>query len=154
MITTYIEKNFDEKNLPLSLEKPFQFLLGNVRIGGRVDRIDRLPDGTLEIIDYKTGRNSIDEKQIRNNLQLAIYTLAAKTIPEITRGPKNSEIKVSLHYVELGKVVTGILKQEDLEKASQKILAKAEEIENSDFACSKSIFCENCEYKLLCQAQI
>ena len=154
MITIYIEKNFDEKNLPLSLEKPFQFLLGDVRIGGRVDRIDRLPDGTLEIIDYKTGRNSIDEKQIKNNLQLAIYTLAAKTIPEITRGPKNSEIKVSLHYVELGKVVSGILKQEDLEKASQKILAKAMEIENSDFACSKSIFCENCEYKLLCQAQI
>lgn len=154
ILTNYIEKNYDPKKLPLSLEKQFQFLLGGIKLGGRIDRIDKLPDGTIEIIDYKTGRNSLDEKQIKNNLQLAIYTLAAKTIPEVIREFKTSQVKVSLHYLELGKIISGTLVKDDLEKASQKILAKAEEIEKSDFACSKSVFCENCEYKLLCQAQI
>jgi DNA helicase-2/ATP-dependent DNA helicase PcrA len=154
MLTKYIRKNFTPKNLPIALEHPFQFHLGNIKVGGRMDRIDRLPDGSIEIIDYKTGRNSIEEKQIKNNLQLALYTLAAKNIPEISQQNNIASIKVSLHYIETGKIVSGILTKEDLENASKKVLAKVEEIETSNFACSKSIFCQNCEYKMLCQAQI
>lgn len=154
MLTKYIEKNFTPKKLPIALEHPFQFSLGGIRVGGRMDRIDRLSDGSIEIIDYKTGRNSIEEKQIKNNLQLSLYTLAAKNIPEVPQHTNISSIKVSLHYIETGKIVSGILTKEDLENASKKILAKVKEIETSNFACSKSIFCQNCEYKMLCQAQI
>ena len=34
----------------------FQFRMGAHTLRGRVDRVDRLPDGGYELIDYKTGR--------------------------------------------------------------------------------------------------
>ena len=41
---------------PLRAEASGEAVLGGVTVHGRVDRIDRLPDGGLAIIDYKTGR--------------------------------------------------------------------------------------------------
>ena len=41
---------------PVWFEKAFQFRLGAHTLRGRVDRVDRLPDGGYELIDYKTGR--------------------------------------------------------------------------------------------------
>jgi ATP-dependent helicase/nuclease subunit B len=41
---------------PVAAEKKGKVVLGNVRLEGRADRIDRLADGTLAIVDYKTGK--------------------------------------------------------------------------------------------------
>ena len=41
--------------LPMAAEVSGKALIGGVTVEGRVDRIDRLPDGGLAIIDYKTG---------------------------------------------------------------------------------------------------
>ena len=38
------------------VEKAFTFRMGRHTLRGRVDRVDRLPDGNYELIDYKTGR--------------------------------------------------------------------------------------------------
>ena len=45
-------------------ERGFAFKLGDHHVRGRVDRVDRLPDGGYELIDYKTGRAKT-EKQLR-----------------------------------------------------------------------------------------
>ena len=41
--------------LPLKAEVTGETVLGGITVHGRVDRIDRLPDSGLAIIDYKTG---------------------------------------------------------------------------------------------------
>ena len=54
----FLKNNFNAKNLPIAMEQKFIIPLGNnLKIGGTVDRIDKLADGTIEIIDYKTGDN-------------------------------------------------------------------------------------------------
>src|SRR5205823_8416270 len=40
---------------PVAAEVSGETVLGGVTVHGRVDRIDRLADGALAIIDYKTG---------------------------------------------------------------------------------------------------
>ena len=40
---------------PLAVEAKGEIKLGDFTLTGRVDRIDRLPHGAIEIIDYKTG---------------------------------------------------------------------------------------------------
>ncbi|MES4792145.1 MAG: hypothetical protein C4321_03440, partial [Chloroflexota bacterium] len=42
---------------------------------GKIDRLDRHPDGVLEIVDYKSGWRSITEEEVRQNLALAVYQL-------------------------------------------------------------------------------
>jgi len=56
-----------------------------VRFRGKADRVDRADDGTLHIVDYKTGRVGDEDKLSEDNpvldgkrLQLPIYGLAAR----------------------------------------------------------------------------
>ena len=46
-------------------------------IRGSIDRIDRLPSGGIEVIDYKTGRMT-SQKGVDESLQLSIYALACR----------------------------------------------------------------------------
>ncbi len=151
LIKNYIQSNFTPDNLPIGLEIPFQFPVGKIKVGGRIDRIDRLDEKRLEIIDYKTGNNVPTEKEIVNNFQLTLYGLAASEIRDPLFHRRPDEVILSLYYLEEGKKFSTTRTLEQLEKAKEIILKKAEEIEHSDFFCNKSIACENCEYKMLCQ---
>jgi len=62
---------------PLWFERAFQFRLGRHTLRGRVDRVDRLPDGGYELIDYKTGRPK-SRAQLREDVQLALYAVGAR----------------------------------------------------------------------------
>ena len=41
----------------LAVERRFQFELDASTLTGYIDRIDRLPDGRLRLIDYKTSQD-------------------------------------------------------------------------------------------------
>lgn len=53
---------------------------GEVRLHGYIDRIDTAPDGSLRVIDYKSGGTAISAKHLQEGrrLQLPIYALAAR----------------------------------------------------------------------------
>lgn len=60
------------------VERSFQWSHGALELALRLDRIDRLPDGRLAVIDYKTGGGNIDPKsnwmrQRPIGLQLPFY---------------------------------------------------------------------------------
>ena len=44
---------------------------------GRVDRVDRLPGGEYELIDYKTGRPKRPD-QLADDVQLSLYAVGAR----------------------------------------------------------------------------
>ena len=54
-----------------------------VRLSGKIDRIDRTADGSFVIFDYKTGRMpSVADIDTGLNLQLPLYLLAAESLFE------------------------------------------------------------------------
>jgi len=61
----------------LNTEEPFEIKIGETTVVGRIDRIDRLEDGTVAIIDYKTGK-ARDQESADQSLQLSLYAIAAK----------------------------------------------------------------------------
>ena len=63
-------------------ERGFSFKLGPHLVRGRVDRVDELPDGSFELIDYKTGRPK-SEDDLRDDVQLSLYQLAARESWEV-----------------------------------------------------------------------
>src|SRR3989344_5793915 len=79
-LTEYLEKNFDPKHLPIKLEEPFIVPLPAgrqvfLKIGGKIDRVDLLPNGKIEIIDYKTSVTLPTQKDADKDLQLSFYAL-------------------------------------------------------------------------------
>jgi DNA helicase II / ATP-dependent DNA helicase PcrA len=73
----YVERVRGDDAQPVWFEKAFQFRLGAHTLRGRVDRVDRLPDGGYELIDYKTGRPKT-ALQLREDVQLALYAVGAR----------------------------------------------------------------------------
>src|SRR5467141_4992501 len=78
----------DQEALPIELERRFGFddpeswpalRIGDVHVRGIVDRIDRLPEGTLLVLDYKSGRVASlaprlkPEAVLAPEFQLALY---------------------------------------------------------------------------------
>jgi ATP-dependent helicase/nuclease subunit B len=55
-IADQVEANQGEGRRPLAAELWGAIDLAGIRLGGKVDRIDRMADGGLAIIDYKTGQ--------------------------------------------------------------------------------------------------
>jgi ATP-dependent helicase/nuclease subunit B len=65
--------------VPVLAEQTGEAELAGVSLYGRVDRVDRLPDGTLGIVDYKTGK-APTKKAVREGfaLQLGLLSLIAQ----------------------------------------------------------------------------
>lgn len=148
--TAYLRNNFDKNRLPIALELPFQFLIKDIKIGGRIDRVDKLDEEKIEIIDYKTGDNMPDDKNLEKDLQLTFYALAATEVHDAILNRKPENVLLSLYYLEQDKKLTTMRTRKQLEEAKKMILEKAEEISKSDFFCSGNALCKNCEYKILC----
>jgi ATP-dependent helicase/DNAse subunit B len=54
--------------------------IGDIRLHGYIDRLDSAPDGSLRVMDYKTGGAAITANHLKEGrrLQLPIYALAAR----------------------------------------------------------------------------
>jgi len=52
----------------------------SIQIRGYIDRVDRAPDGSLRVIDYKAGSSRISARELEEGtrLQLPLYALAAQ----------------------------------------------------------------------------
>lgn len=61
----------------LHTEESFEIKIGDITVVGRIDRIDQRPDGTVAIVDYKTGRAK-DQEDADESLQLSLYAIAAQ----------------------------------------------------------------------------
>lgn len=158
-LSGFLKQGFNPKSLPVVMEEPFTIPLNDkkgrgIRIGGKIDRVDVLPDGTIEIIDYKTGATIPSQAEVDNNLQLSFYALAATSIPNRPFGVSPEQTKLSLYFLDQQEKISTIRSADELRKATKEIFEIREEIEKSDFKCSGHIFCQNkCEYSLLCQVQ-
>ncbi len=70
----------------LETELRFELKVGEAKVAGRVDRIDRTGTDTVAIVDYKTGKPKTQE-DADDSLQLSLYALAARETLGKRRGP-------------------------------------------------------------------
>jgi putative RecB family exonuclease len=71
-LAAYLERFGEGPGAPVMIEQKLEANYNEVPFLGIVDRVDRLPDGTLELIDYKSGRIAVTPAVKQ---QLAIYRL-------------------------------------------------------------------------------
>ncbi len=74
-----VRRDREEGRLPLAAERKGEADVAGVRLFGTADRLDRLPDGRIAIVDYKTGKApSVSAVEAGFALQLGLLGLVAR----------------------------------------------------------------------------
>jgi len=115
-----------------------------VVINGSIDRIDRLPSGGIEVIDYKTGRVS-SQKGVDESLQLSIYALACRDALGL-----GTPERVTLYFTESALRLSTTRTDEQLDQARADVLARVAQMRAGDFGATPGKSCEWCDYARMC----
>ena len=95
-VTAYLE-GVDPRVQPVGIERTVSFVSGDLRITGRVDRLDERA-GELVVVDYKTSRVPPTDDDARTSLPLALYAAA------VWKMFRRRTLRVELHHVPTGGV--------------------------------------------------
>jgi DNA helicase-2/ATP-dependent DNA helicase PcrA len=111
-----------------------------------VDRVDRLPDGRHELIDYKTGKAK-SEQDLREDVQLSIYQMGARESWGIETAAQ------SYYYVLENEKVPVAHSEEELERVRGTVTDIGDRIMAHRFEPKPSIeLCSFCDYRIICPA--
>ena len=95
-VTAYLG-SIDPGTHPVGIERTVSFVSGDLRVSGRVDRLDDR-GGQLVVVDYKTSRVAPTDDDARTSLALGLYAAAAWKMF------RRRTLRVELHHVPTGTV--------------------------------------------------
>ena len=142
----YWREDRESEAEPVWFERSFAFRLGPHLLRGRVDRVDRHPDGSYELIDYKTGKAKTEE-ELHEDVQLSLYQMGAR---ESWRLETSAQ---SYLYVLTGEKVPVAHSDQELERVKSTVAGIAGGILKQDFEPKPSAeVCRLCDYRIICPA--
>lgn len=156
--------SFEQIGVEVEVDVP---ITPEVKIRGRMDRLDRDSAGELHIVDLKTGRHKPSDKSMADHAQLAVYQLA------LSRGALNDgrvtapEPGQATEKVGGGELVfpaapaygkAGIRQQaaktpEELAELAQSLPELAAQLRGPELLARISPACQNCTLKPICPVQ-
>jgi len=153
ILKNYYLQNQAQKFNIINLETPFEVPLLEGKelhqITGRIDRIDKLEDGTFEVIDYKTTKKMPAQEEVDKNFQLSVYYLGL-----INRWPslkkENRPVKLSLYYLRHGEKLSTFCQTQQIQENKERILSLIDQIKQSKFEPRPNPLCDWCQYQPHC----
>ncbi|TRZ93900.1 MAG: PD-(D/E)XK nuclease family protein [Dehalococcoidia bacterium] len=127
---------------PLMVEKYHKVELStNISLAGRIDRVDQEVDGSLHVIDYKTGKMLSEP----NQTQLHIYALILSKEQDLPIS------KVSCLYLEVGKFQTLKPTTADLDQVASYIIDLVDRIRmEREYSATPNNYCGTCDFLEIC----
>ncbi|GBC90509.1 MAG: PD-(D/E)XK nuclease family protein [Fimbriimonadales bacterium] len=122
--------------------------MGEFVLIGRIDRVDEYPDGTLEIIDYKSGRKQLTPEQVQGDVALHCYALLLRELyPE-------RPLRIAIYALQIGEKLSLPVEQDTLDEFATLIHDLGVQILTEDYSAivpEPFEACEGCEFLELCQ---
>ena len=152
MLKKFVDYHSKTSRTIVDAEMRFDVTLGRARIRGSVDRLEVEADGSLFIIDFKTGSSTITGKETQSNVQLASYQVG---IVEggFTQG--NTSAGAELVYLGTDAASATIKKQGviDIEATKEKLNEIAEGMGAATFFATINKRCKGCPVRKSCPVQ-
>jgi DNA helicase-2/ATP-dependent DNA helicase PcrA len=117
-----------------------------VQLIGRIDQINRIAPGEVEIIDYKTGKPKL-ETQAQKDLQLSVYALAALEVLDVT------PVRLVYYNLQDNRCVAASRDKRQLGEVRDTVQEVAGDIRAREFPARPGFICKNCHFRFLCPAQ-
>ncbi len=130
-------------------EKLLKWDLGPFVLTGRVDRVDeRLDDGALEIVDYKSGRMGVTEDDVKGALAMSVYQLLVK------RNNPERRVCATIHALRGGVTATASFTDQELAEWEDELRGLGVSILEYDFEAVRPVplpdVCPDCDFLSLC----
>ena len=143
VLTRFHGEEMSRRARTIAIEKEFTWPLGRHTVRGMIDRIDQGPDGSYELIDFKTGPVAPTLEQLKTDLQLRYYALGADRglgvrVATVTVDSLVVGVRVSLPYDPSGE-----------EALAADISLAADQIEAGRFE-PDTRYCPRCDFKNDC----
>ena len=162
VLRNFLGREASRRATAVCLEQPFRLDLDpgdggpGARVGGTIDRIDRLADGRLELIDYKTGRPR-SQAQVDADEQLSTYALAMRegAVPDPETGvPLPAPAVLTLYFAEADEWISTTRTDRQLDEHRDRLLALVARIRSGDFTARPDFRrCDRCDYRRLCPSR-
>lgn len=148
MLQRYYEQAPPPEEAPQTIlrEKMLKMDRGFYVLQGRIDRLDQAPDGTLEIVDYKSGRSGVTEEQVRGDVGLMVYeTLVRHHFPAFP-------VRVAIHALRPNQRVTVERTDAERQAAAAMIDGVAQAIANEQDwrGVAHPDHCIGCDFERFC----
>lgn len=132
---------------PIYFEESFRIPMGGYSLIGVMDRIDRLPDGSIEVIDYKVAKVFPGQEREDVALQLTIYAFACwkkfGIIPS----------RLSIFFLTDNERVSFQKTEKDLRQLEEQIHSYVQQIQNEQkFLAKPGEVCKTCDFLTICPA--
>ncbi len=150
IVERYVAQSLAQPSLarPLLTEKLLRADLGEFVLIGRLDRLDEHGDGSLEIVDYKTGRAEVSQDDVANDIAMGCYQLIVrKQFPD-------RPVRATIVALRTGAQATWAMPSSDLQEFELGIVELGREILRTDFAelVPRWIsLCPECDFLPICE---
>lgn len=137
----------DFKGAPVYLEEFFRVPLAGYNLVGRIDRIDRLPDGSYEVIDYKVAKSFPGQEDEDYNFQLILYALVC--LKKFGSIPS----RLTAFFLTDDERITFHLTEAELLKVEDQINGYVNRIQQErKFLPQPGAVCKTCDFLTICPA--
>jgi len=130
-------------SIPYRVEEKFKVKIGSHILSGKIDRVDKV-NGGYELIDYKVAKNIPSQEEIRENLQLRIYSTGfyklTKTVP----------LRAGFYYLRQREKFYTVPTEEDIHNTIKLIYSVAGKIRGGNFLPNEGKICRMCDYRDRC----
>lgn len=154
LLTALYQRHQREQSwvVPLFLESSFRIRIGKHTITGKIDKIEQAADGSLHIVDYKTGQAkeklTTDDKD-----QLLLYQIAATELPQYAHVGQVG--KLTFHYVNEDKELSFLGGQKDIARIGKKVEKILDAIGERKFDPTPSAHtCGRCDFRHICSYRV
>lgn len=150
MLTEFVDR-YDPSEEILDVEHKFRLETPDgVPIAGAIDKVVKINDDTIAIIDYKTARNALTPYELQDDIQLSMYDLAASLI-----WPEYPNRLLFLDYVRINKSVSTYRTEEDRQAFREflvSIWTQIEKTKEEEVTGRINNLCGWCDYRDRCPA--
>ncbi len=142
----------------VATEQDFDVVIGDARLHGRVDRLERDADGRAVVIDLKTGKTKADD--LPTNPQLGAYQLAVESdgfgaLGGFGAGARSGGARL----VQLGTSVKSVVEQsqppldDDPSWIAERVGYVAARLRGAEFSATVNSYCGACDVRSSCPLQ-
>jgi hypothetical protein len=150
IVTEFIDR-FDPSEEIIDVEHKFKIITpAGIPITGAIDKVVKIDEDTIAIIDYKTARNALTPYELQDDVQLSMYDYAASLI-----WPQYKNRLLYLDFVRINKKVFTFRTEEQYQlfgEFLQSIWMQINKLEEEEVVGNINRLCGWCDYKDRCPA--